>query len=422
MAGIYIHIPFCKQACHYCNFHFSTSLRYKKDLISALLTEIELTGAVQVQKGAPSFIETIYFGGGTPSLCTREEIQAILAKINAAFTVSPGAEITLEANPDDITEEKLTGWKETGINRLSIGIQSFFEEDLQWMNRAHTSSQAASSLQAAVKQFENITIDLIYGTPQLTNEKWKQNVDRAVALNIPHLSCYALTVEPKTPLDKLIRQQQSPDVDPGKQSEQFLLLMQWLKEAGYEHYEISNFARPGFRSRHNSSYWQGKTYYGFGPSAHSFDGKSRWWNIANNNSYIASLNNGVIPFEKEELTPVQKINEYIMISLRTSEGLNLDRIREIMDDSIWMTDDSRQMIDDGARMTDGRTRMTDDGSKMTDLSSQMTGDGQKLVEQLLKKSRRYIEQGLMKQESNTLVLTDKGKLLADGIAADLFTD
>ena len=191
------------------------------------------------------------------------------------------------------------------------------------MNRAHNSQQAVDSLQLAAGTFDNITIDLIYGTPGLTNEKWKQNVEKAIALNIPHLSCYALTVEPKTPLDKLIRQHKSADINPDKQSEQFLLLMQWLEEAGYEHYEISNFAKPGFRSRHNSSYWQGKKYIGFGPSAHSFDGNTRWWNIANNNIYIDSINKGVIPFEKEELTSTQKLNEYIMISLRTAEGLNL---------------------------------------------------------------------------------------------------
>lgn len=400
MSGIYIHIPFCKQACHYCNFHFSTSLRYKNELIAALLKEIEIYSSspnpglilsdvigtpspkekengnnhLLAEKGvtAPGIIETIYFGGGTPSLCTKDEIASIIEKINSAFKISRDVEITLEANPDDITEEKLKDWKEAGINRLSIGIQSFFEEDLQWMNRAHNSQQAMDNLQLAAQWFDNITIDLIYGTPALTNEKWKQNVEKAISLNIPHLSCYALTVEPKTPLDKLIRQHKSEDINPDKQSEQFLLLMQWLGEAGYEHYEISNFAKPGFRSRHNSSYWQGKKYLGLGPSAHSFDGNARWWNIANNNTYIDSINKGIIPFEKEELTATQKLNETIMISLRTVEGLDLSKV-----------------------------------SEATSLELQAM-------------SRKYIESGLVKLENNFLRLTREGKLLADGIAAGLF--
>ncbi|MGZ8523199.1 MAG: radical SAM family heme chaperone HemW [Chitinophagaceae bacterium] len=370
MSGIYIHIPFCKQACHYCNFHFSISLRYKNELIAALLKEIEISGSSRAT--APDIIETIYFGGGTPSLCKKDEIQSILEKLRSFFNVSPAAEITIEANPDDISKEKLNDWKEAGINRLSIGIQSFFEEDLVWMNRAHNAKQAVDSLQMAVNTFDNITIDLIYGTPGLTEEKWKQNVEKAISLGVTHLSCYALTVEPKTPLDKLIRQHRSEDINPDKQSEQFLLLMQWLEDAGYEHYEISNFAKPGFRSRHNSSYWQGEKYMGFGPSAHSFDGNARWWNIANNTIYIDSINKGIIPFEKEHLTNTQKLNEFIMISLRTAEGLDLSKINETESNELLAT------------------------------------------------SRKYIENGLMKLEESFLRLTREGKLLADGIAADLF--
>lgn len=378
MAGIYIHIPFCRQACFYCNFHFSTSLRYKNELIAALLKEIEMAPPISKPQ-----IETIYFGGGTPSLLAEENVESILKKINSQFIISPGAEITLEANPDDITENKLVEWKETGITRLSIGIQSFFDEDLKWMNRAHNASQAVNSLQSAVRHFNNITIDLIYGTPGLTNEKWKQNVHRAIDLGIPHLSCYALTVEPKTPLQKMIQQHKSADIEPGKQSEQFRLLMQWMEKEGYEHYEISNFAKPGFRSRHNSSYWQGKNYFGFGPSAHSYDGASRWWNVSNNNLYIESINKNIIPFEKEELTITQKINEYIMTSLRTGEGMNLKNIKKI---------------------------------------AEVNGQWSMANEQLSKKSRKYIEQGLMIQEDDKLILTKEGKLFADGIAADLFMD
>lgn len=372
MAGIYIHIPFCKQACNYCNFHFSTSLRYKNELIAALLKEIRLSAQIFFQPAGLGLVETIYFGGGTPSLLSRDELAAILDRIRQTYNVSPTAELTLEANPDDLSAAQLQSWKEIGINRLSIGIQSFFEEDLQWMNRAHTAQQAIENLNLATEYFDNITIDLIYGTPGLTNEKWKENVDRAIALGIPHLSCYALTVEPKTPLQKMIARHQRHDVDPVMQSAQFLLLMDWLSTAGYEHYEISNFAKPGFRSRHNSSYWQGKPYLGLGPSAHSFNGKARWWNIANNNVYIQSLVKDIIPFEIEELTAAQQLNEKVMISLRTMEGLNLSQLAPVD------------------------------------------------RERILREGKKFLENGLLKTEFDRLILTKEGKLLADGIAAELF--
>jgi len=368
LAGIYIHIPFCRKKCHYCNFHFTTSLYYKDDLVKALANEISLQkDYLQNEK-----VETIYFGGGTPSLLNSEEVVLILNQVRRYFEVTANPEVTLETNPDDITEEKIIAWKEAGINRLSIGIQSFFEEDLQWMNRAHNAQQAKESLRLAKKHFDNITIDLIYGTPGLTNEKWKQNVETAIELNIPHLSCYALTVEPKTPLDKLIRQKKKEEVNPDKQSEQFLLLMEWMEKAGYEHYEISNFALPGWRSRHNSSYWSGKHYLGIGPSAHSFNGTTRQWNIANNNLYIESVQAGKVPFEKEQLTSTQQLNEYIMTALRTSEGIDVNKLNKVEADSI------------------------------------------------LQKSKRYLEAALIKQENHHLILTREGKLLADGIAAALF--
>ncbi len=370
MSGIYIHIPFCKKACHYCNFHFSTSLRYQNEFISALLKEIPL----QYELFQGESIESIYFGGGTPSLLAIEEIQSIIQKIRETFPITPSAEITLEANPDDITNEKIKDWREAGINRLSIGIQSFFEEDLVWMNRAHNAKQAIDCLEMAMKGFENITIDLIYGTLELTYSKWEQNLEKAFLLGIPHLSCYALTVEPKTMLHKLIQQKKEHEIDTDKQSEQFLFLMQWAEEKGYEHYEISNFAKPGFRSRHNSAYWQGKKYIGFGPSAHSFDGKARWWNIANNNLYIRSIENEIIPVEKETLTDLQKLNEYIMISLRTTEGLDISRLKG------------------------------------------------KEAEIMMEKCRKYIEKGQMKMLNQSIQLTRQGKLLADGITADLFFD
>ncbi len=368
LSGIYLHIPFCKQACNYCNFHFVTSLQRKNELLEALLKETEM----QSNYLANEVVDTIYFGGGTPSLLQISDIRLQIEKIAAFFKIDPGAEITIEANPDDITEQKLVEWKEIGINRLSIGIQSFFEEDLKWMNRAHNAEEAVSSLDSAVKYFQNITIDLIYGTPFLTDEKWQHNVEKALTFGIPHLSCYALTVEPKTPLQKLIAQKKSSDVDPDRQSQQFLLLMEWLEKAGYEHYEISNFAKPGFRSRHNSSYWQGKKYLGLGPSAHSFDGNTRQWNISNNTIYIENINNGNVPFEKEILTDLQKMNEYIMTALRTSEGIDLKKVDEV---------------------TSGKLQTA---------------------------SRKYIDNNLIKKENEALILTKEGRLLADWIAADLF--
>jgi len=375
LAGIYLHIPFCKQACHYCNFHFSTSLRHKNELVAALLNEITLSVDSFPAIGAEP-VETIYFGGGTPSLLASEELQQLLAAVHRQYNVAPGAEITLEANPDDINSDKLIGWKAAGINRLSIGVQSFFEEDLLWMNRAHNAKQALQSLQEARALFDNITIDLIYGTPGLTDERWKTNVDTAITLGIPHLSCYALTVEPKTPLQKMIRLHKMQDVDSDQQSQQFLLLMKWLEQAGYEHYEISNFAKPGFRSRHNSAYWQGKKYIGLGPSAHSFDGESRWWNVANNQRYIQSIAESKIPFEKEVLTNEQRLNEYIMISLRTKEGINMERL-EIPGWSGYKKD-------------------------------------------IVRAAKKYLDNGLIQTDGAFLSLSNQGKLLADGIAADLF--
>jgi oxygen-independent coproporphyrinogen III oxidase len=373
LSGIYIHIPFCKQACHYCNFHFTTSLRRKNELIAALLDEMDLQQSYLDNEK----VETIYFGGGTPSLLNFGNLEKILEALNRKFSIDTDAEITLEANPDDINTQKLQAWKQAGINRLSIGIQSFFEEDLQWMNRAHNARQARQCIELAQQEgFHNITIDLIYGTPSLSNEKWKTNVDTAIALNIPHLSCYALTVEEKTPLYKLIIKHKKEDINKDVQADQFLLLMDWLEKEGFEHYEISNFAKPGFRSRHNSSYWQGKKYLGLGPSAHSFDGISRQWNIANNHTYIDSLQKGILAFEKEILTPVQQLNEYIMTALRTSEGVSLKIIEQ--------------------------------------------KGGKEIFKFFKNESRKYIETGKLSEESNVLKLTREGKLLADGIAAALF--
>lgn len=372
MAGIYLHIPFCKQACTYCNFHFTTSLRYKDDLIKTLAKEAE----AEKDYLQGEIINTLYFGGGTPSILEITDLKFLISDVFKHYKVSTGAEVTLEANPDDITTEKLKAWKEIGINRLSIGVQSFFEEELRWMNRAHNAQQAITNLPLARKEFNNITIDLIYGSPLLTDEMWKQNVERAIELEIPHLSCYALTVEEKTPLYKLINTNKTPDVDNEKQARQFLLLMQWLKEKGYKHYEVSNFAKPGFRSRHNSSYWKGESYLGLGPSAHSYNGNERRWNVANNNLYIKSINEGPIQRETELLTLTQKLNEFIMISLRTMEGIDLNKLQKEF--------------------------------------------GLKERERFDKQIQKFLSANLMKQVNSFVQLTDEGMLRADGIASELF--
>ncbi|HLK27255.1 MAG TPA: radical SAM family heme chaperone HemW [Puia sp.] len=373
MAGIYLHIPFCKQACNYCNFHFSTSLRNKNDFVAALLKEI----VFQKEYLADEEIETVYFGGGTPSLLTIEDLNLILQQLHSVFKIHDKAELTFEANPDDISDEKLKQWKSAGINRLSIGIQSFFEEDLKWMNRAHNVEQAINSIKSAQKNgFDNITIDLIYGTPTLSNERWEMNIETAINFNIPHLSCYALTVEPKTMLHKMIEQKKTLDINPDTQAEQFVTLMDLAGKAGYEHYEISNFAQPGKRSRHNSSYWEGKKYLGLGPSAHSYNGKERRWNVANNNLYIQSLEENKILFEKEKLNDTQRLNEYIMISLRTIEGLDLNIVEKNF--------------------------------------------SKKTKEEIFKTAHKHIQNRNIIFENSKLILTREGKLLADGIAADLF--
>lgn len=373
MASIYIHIPFCKQACHYCNFHFSTSPRLTNDFLEALLKEIVLQKDYLEQES----VDTIYFGGGTPSLFSPGQLYRIMDQLHRHFSVTAGAELTLEANPDDIIDEKLHAWKQAGINRLSVGIQSFFEEDLRWMNRAHSAAQAVRGIPAAQDAgFDNLTIDLIYGVPGLTDDRWEQNVQRAISYGIPHLSCYALTVETGTALDSFIRKNKVHPVNADDQARQFLLLMNWLRSAGYEHYEISNFALPGQRSRHNTAYWQGKKYVGLGPSAHSFNGAERQWNVAHNTRYIQSLQRGELPFEKEVLTPAQQMNEYTMTSLRTIEGIDLQYVQH--------------------RFGENNSRLLKQGS------------------------RRSIETALMENLNERLILTQQGKLFADGIASDLF--
>lgn len=372
MAGIYIHVPFCKQACYYCDFHFSTSLQYKDEMLGALHREIKL----QKDYLGGETIETIYFGGGTPSLLGADEINLLIDSITKLHTVASDAEITLEANPDDLDEQKVKLLRQTPINRFSIGIQSFFDEDLFWMNRAHRSRDAESSVKRVQDAgFENITADLIYGYPLLTDAKWKHNLEQIFALHIPHVSAYSMTVEPQTALASFIKKKVYPPINEAQSAEQFMVLMQQMQQHGYEQYEISNYCTPGNYSRHNANYWQGVKYLGIGPSAHSFNGETRQWNIANNAKYIRALATDKIPAEKEELTEANRLNEYIMTSLRTVWGLDLNKLNA---------------ISKGAH------------------------------HELGKNTPEFFDKGWIQQKDMVITLTDTGKLYADKIAADLF--
>lgn len=321
---IYFHIPFCKQACHYCDFHFSTSLKYKDELILALQKEVALRANYLIDKTIPS----IYFGGGTPSLLTADDIQHLIEEVARHFNIANDAEITLEANPDDLDAAKVAVLRHTPINRFSIGIQSFYEEDLRWMNRAHNASEAEASIKRVQDAgFENITADLIYGYPLLTHAKWIANMQKLLDFAIPHVSSYAMTVEKKTALAHFIRQGKTPPIQESQSAEQMNMLIDTLTGHGFEHYEISNFARNGQYAKHNTSYWQGRHYLGIGPSAHSFNGRSRSWNIANNARYIEGITTLKPIYETEQLSDDDRFNEYIMTSLRTMWGIDLEKIR-----------------------------------------------------------------------------------------------
>lgn len=372
MAGIYIHIPFCKKACNYCNFHFSTQHELINELVDSLVAEMALQKNYLTEA-----VETIYLGGGTPSLLSPTQINQLLNAIDTYFSIAPYPEITLEANPDDINLALIQEWKTIGVNRLSIGIQSFHPDDLKWMNRAHTAQQALGVIPMAQDAgIHNLSIDLIYGSPSLTEKHWIQNLQTAFGFGIPHLSCYALTVEPKTLLAKKIEQKKITDIDLNQQANHFEQLIQQTSEAGYEQYEISNFSLTGKRSKHNTGYWGHKNYLGIGPSAHSFNGESRQWNIANNSLYIQSIKKEVIPFELEILSKTQKINEYIMTALRTIEGIHFETLNHIAQQN---------------------------------LTSSITADASK-----------YLDTAMMVKKSGYLQLSNKGKFYADGIAAHLF--
>ncbi|CAM4250212.1 radical SAM family heme chaperone HemW [Gillisia limnaea] len=370
--GLYIHIPFCKQACHYCDFHFSTSVKKKGELVDMLCKELELRKDELPGKE----VQTIYFGGGTPSLLASKELDQLFDTIFSNYRVAENAEITLEANPDDLSREKLELLKASKINRLSIGVQSFFGEDLKLMNRAHNATEALESIQMAKKYFDNISIDLIYGIPDMSEERWKKNIEIALELGLPHFSCYALTVEPNTALKKFIDKGIIKPVDDDAAKAHFEILTKTLKVAGFVHYEFSNFGKPGYFSQNNTAYWTGKPYLGIGPSAHSYDGESRKWNVNNNTLYIKSLQKGSIPAEAEKLSVKDKYNEYVMTHLRTMWGVSPEEVRERF--------------------------------------------GEVFKEYLLEQATQHLNEGFLKMEHGNLHVTEKAKFLSDGIAADLF--
>ena len=373
MAGIYLHIPYCKQKCTYCNFHFSTNTKNVNEMINAMLIEIENKKDYLFNKE----IETIYFGGGTPSFIQTSHINSLIKKIFSLYQVKVDAEITLELNPDDISENKLRELKSTGINRLSIGVQSFHDEDLKFMNRSHDGNMARKSIAIAKKLgFKNITIDLIYGLPNLSNKKWEENLNAIKQLKINHFSAYALTVEPKTKLDYLIKNKKLDPISDEKIEEHFKILQEISERIGFVQYEISNFCKDKVISKHNSSYWKRKKYIGIGPSAHSFNGNSRQWNIKSNSKYILKLKNQQEYYEIEKLSENEKYNEYVLTTLRTMWGINQK----------YLTKNYNKKIN----------------LKFTSLI------------------KKWVESGDVIKENENFKLSKKGMLMADGIASDLF--
>ena len=375
MSGIYIHIPFCKQACHYCNFHFSTSLKYKDDVINAIIKEIGLRKNYLASKDLTS----IYFGGGTPSLLSKSDLDQIFSKLASIYTWNQETEITLEANPDDLTSSNLVNFKDVGIGRLSIGVQSFEQEDLTFMNRAHSALEAEKSIKLAQDiGFENISADLIYGSPTTSDEAWNRNIDKILSFAIPHISAYCLTVEEGTALHHFVSTGKLQPVDDEKASRQFEILIDQLASSGYDHYEISNFGKPNHYAVHNTNYWMGIPYLGLGPAAHSFDGQTtRSWNVAHNPQYISKINDGILPLEQEVLSAKEMYNEFVLIRLRTKWGVDLETLN----------------------------------TRYTQFSNQFK-----------EKILQFIDQGKVEFRNDAYVLTKHGKHLADRISMELFAD
>ena len=372
VSGIYIHIPFCKKACHYCDFHFSTSLKYADEMVEAICKEIKMKkDRISGQVGS------IYFGGGTPSILSQPALQKIFDAINQTFSVDANAEITIETNPDDLTTQKLKVLKQLPVNRFSVGIQSFFSEDLIWMNRAHNAEEAEDCIKRSQDAgFENLTLDLIYGYPLLTDAKWINNISKAINLQVPHISAYALTVEPRTALAHAIKNKKQTPVNDNQSAAQFVILMDKLVEVGFEHYEISNFAKPGCYAVHNTNYWKGVNYIGIGPSAHGFDGQNRFMNPANNSLYIEKLESNKLPEIVEELSLNDRFNEYLMTSIRTMWGTDLQKIKADF--------------------------------------------GKDFLEETQHNLRGFEDKDWLLIEENNIKLSQNGKLFADHIASELF--
>lgn len=372
MAGLYIHIPFCRRKCHYCNFYSLASSRHFESLIEALKDEIDLR-----KHEIDEPLETIYFGGGTPSMLTDHQLESIMDRIYKNFSLNEKVEITLEANPEDITREKLISLKKNHINRLSIGIQSFCDNELTYLNRIHSARAATDSVRLSQDMgFENISIDLIYGLPNATIESWKNNLRQAFRLEVPHLSCYALTVEPNTALAKFIEKGRMKNVSEALFEEQFEILIQKTAEMGYRQYEISNFCKDAFYAVHNTSYWFGKKYFGIGPSAHSYDGQKRQWNVAHIKDYINSVSNGKVFSESEAITPLTRYNEYIMTRLRTQWGVSISDVNKRF--------------------------------------------GRKAASHFTAAISKYLKSGHLQSLGDIIVLTRQGKFISDGIIAELF--
>ena len=375
MYSLYLHIPFCRQACYYCDFHFSTTLKHKPDLVEALCKELILR-----KDEAQHTLQTIYLGGGTPSILDFNELKQIFDTIYRNYSVSGDAEITIEINPDDFTKDNkyllLEQLKDLGINRLSIGVQSFFDEDLKLMNRIHNVNQAKSILEKSIKIFKNVTIDLIYGIPKMDNNRWKENIKIALDFGIPHISAYALTVESKTALEKFIVKGKIPPINEEQSYEQFFILKEILEKEQFIHYELSNFGKEGFFSKNNTAYWEQKNYMGIGPSAHSYNGKERSWNVSNNIKYIQSINQNILPSQKEILSLTNKYNELIMTGLRTRKGVSLNQVKETI--------------------------------------------GEKYFLYLMKESSKYIKNNTLILENNFIKISKNSLFLSDGVSSDLF--
>lgn len=372
MAGIYIHIPFCKQACNYCDFHFSTSLQYMDEMTDAICKEI-----IMKKNRITEQVGSIYFGGGTPSLLSEKSLEKIFNTLTTHFSIAADAEITIETNPDDLDAKKIAELRKLPVNRFSIGVQSFFNEDLIWMNRAHNSTEAETCIKRSQDAgFENLSIDLIYGYPLLTDEKWLRNIHKTISLQIPHISAYSLTVEPRTALAAAIKKGKDIPVNDEQSAAQFIFLIDKLKNSGFDHYEISNFSLPGRHAVHNTNYWRGVPYLGIGPSAHGFNSNVRYLNIANNAKYISQISTGQLAETIEELDIYDRFNEYIMTSLRTMWGTDLKKIE--------------------------------------------TEYGKVFLADTLTNIKPFIQRDWLSHQNETLTLTPDGKLFADYIASELF--